>query len=290
MANRLGKSPRPGFRTVTPYLIVRELQPMIEFLQKAFAATLHFQAKGDAGGTHTEMRIGDSMIMIGGGENGTVIEPMPTMIFLYLEDVDGTYQAALAAGATSIMEPTDGAFSEPRGAGIQDISGNQWFFANWQDRPGSPPAYEETEAAQASDMPDVIPMLSYEDGAAAMDWLAQAFGFQEVTRWLDEEGRLSHGEMLTGSGRIMLASPTPAYESPKHHREHCAAAQAWSQVPWVLNGVLVYVDDVDAHYQRAKAAGATILSEPEAGPPGKRYRVEDIEGQRWMFMERSGEQ
>ena len=137
----IGKVTRPGFHTVTPYLMARELQPMIDFLQAAFGATLHYQAKGSAGGTHTEMRIGDSMIMLSGGEGGEVKEPMPTMIFLYLEQVDETYQAAISAGATTLMAPTDGAFGEPRGAGVQDSSGNQWFFANWADRPDAPPAY-----------------------------------------------------------------------------------------------------------------------------------------------------
>jgi uncharacterized glyoxalase superfamily protein PhnB len=58
-------------------------------------------------------------------------------------------------------------------------------------------------------------------------------------------------------------------------------------VPWIVDGVLVYVDDVDAHYDRAKKAGATILSPLEDGGHGRRYRAEDLEGHRWMFMERS---
>jgi uncharacterized glyoxalase superfamily protein PhnB len=136
-----------------------------------------------------------------------------------------------------------------------------------------------------SHAPMITPMLAYEDGSAAMDWLITAFGFQESVRMLDAEGRLAHGELILGNGRIMIASPTPAYESPRHHREHCMQAQAWSQVPWVLNGMLVYVDDIDAHYAQAVQAGATILTEPEDGFPGRRYRAEDLEGQRWMFMQ-----
>ena len=137
------------------------------------------------------------------------------------------------------------------------------------------------------DYPAAIPMLSYENGTAAMDWLISAFGFSERERWLDN-GRLSHGELETElGGVIMLASPTPDYESPRTHREKCAQAKKWSAVPWVLNGVLVYVKDVDAHFAKAKAAGARILSEVETGGPGKRYRVEDCEGQRWMFMEKA---
>ena len=144
-----------------------------------------------------------------------------------------------------------------------------------------------SETLQTEDaVQDVIPMLDYEDGPAALDWLAQVFGFQEVTRLLAPDGSLSHGEMTAGSGRIFFGTATPAYESPKHHREHCARARVWSAAPWVIDGVLVYVDDVDAHYERAKRAGATILSEPEDGPPARRYRVEDLEGHRWMFMQR----
>jgi uncharacterized glyoxalase superfamily protein PhnB len=135
-------------------------------------------------------------------------------------------------------------------------------------------------------MQDIIPMLAYEDGPAAMDWLAKAFGFHEVARVIGEDGLLAHGEMTTGNGTIMLATPTPDYESPKHHREHCEAALAWSKVPYVIDGLLVYVEDIDAHFRRAAGAGARILSEIESGGPGKRYRAEDVEGHRWMFMER----
>jgi len=130
-------------------------------------------------------------------------------------------------------------------------------------------------------------MLAYENGPAALDWLCKAFGFHERARMLDESGRLSHGEVeADGGGVIMLATPTPDYQSPKRHREHCEAARRWSAVPWIIDGVLVHVADVDEHYRRAKAAGARILSEIEGGFPGKRYRAEDCEGHRWMFLQK----
>ena len=132
----------------------------------------------------------------------------------------------------------------------------------------------------------IIPMISYEDGVAALDWLAQAFGFRERTRMIGPDGRVAHAEMEYGGSLIMLATPTPEYESPKRHRERCERAREWSTVPWVIDGALVYVDNVDEHYERAKRAGAVILSEPEEGGPGRRYRAEDIEGHRWMFLER----
>jgi uncharacterized glyoxalase superfamily protein PhnB len=84
----------------------------------------------------------------------------------------------------------------------------------------------------------------------------------------------------------MLATPTPAYEGPLLHRTHCQAAAAWSAAPWVIDGVLAYVDDIVAHFERAKGAGASMLSGIESGPDGSRlYRVEDVEGHRWMFMQ-----
>jgi uncharacterized glyoxalase superfamily protein PhnB len=128
-------------------------------------------------------------------------------------------------------------------------------------------------------------MISYEQGVAALEWLAHAFGFRERARILGPHGELAHGEMEAGTGVIMLATPTPDYESPIRHRESCVIARRWAQVPWVIDGVLVYVKNIDQHYEQAKRAGAKILSEPEDGPPARRYRVEDLEGHRWMFMQ-----
>src|SRR5688500_12805244 len=105
-------------------------------------------------------------------------------------------------------------------------------------------------------MTDVIPMLSYENGTAALDWLSRVFGFVELQRMVTPEGILAHGEMQAGDGIIMLATPSPDYQSPKTHRENCAAAKAWSVYPWIIDGVLVQVDSVDEHYKRAKAGGA----------------------------------
>ncbi len=135
----------------------------------------------------------------------------------------------------------------------------------------------------------VVPMIAYADGATAIDWLTQAFGFRERERITADDGTISHAELETNAhgGIVMLATPSPDYESPRLHREQCERARAWLSVPWVVDGVLVYVDDVDTHFARAQAAGATILSEPEDGPPARRYRVEDLEGHRWMFMQDS---
>ena len=140
-------------------------------------------------------------------------------------------------------------------------------------------------SAAAGSTPAVVPMISYEDGIAAMEWLRKAFGFRETARLTTPDGKLSHGEMKAGNGLIMLASPTPEYRGPKRHRELCEQARKWSSVPWIIDGVLVHVNNLDRHFAQAKAAGATILSAIEDGPPGRRYRAEDLEGHRWFFFE-----
>ncbi len=115
---------REGFHTVTPYLITPSVEALSTFVGQAFGGVETFRAIGSAGGQHVEMRIADSMIMIGGGVR---TEPMPMMLHLYVRDVDGVYNRALAAGATSIMEPADQPDGERR-AGVKDPFGNQWYM------------------------------------------------------------------------------------------------------------------------------------------------------------------
>src|SRR5947208_13759754 len=95
--------------------------------------------------------------------------------------------------------------------------------------------------------PDVIPMVAYEDGPKAMDWLSSAFGFRERARMLDKSGRLSHGEMQAGDGVIMLATPTPDYQATLHHREAGEPARKWSTGHCVNDGLLVYADGRQSH-------------------------------------------
>ena len=136
------------------------------------------------------------------------------------------------------------------------------------------------------ELPSVVPMLSYEDVAASVDWLCSAFGFTEIVRY-EDSGRVTHVNLVVGDGLVMAGWPGPHYRSPKSHREVCEDARRWLETPFVVDGVYVRVDDIDAHYSRAQAAGATLLSEIEPNPAvGQRqYRAEDIEGHRWMFAE-----
>ena len=134
------------------------------------------------------------------------------------------------------------------------------------------------------ELPPVVPMLSYEDVGAAADWLVRAFGFEEVERF-DEDGEVVHVTLRHGSGALMLGRPGETYVNPIHHREQCETAARMYDVPWVVDGVYVRIDDVAAHHAQAKTAGAQILSDPESAHGARSYRVEDHEGHRWMFAQ-----
>lgn len=137
--------------------------------------------------------------------------------------------------------------------------------------------------------PEAIPMLSYEDVAAAVEWLTDAFGFQEVggERYTDDDGRVTHAELELDGAVLYLGWPGDGYMSPAHHAQVCEHARRWSDVPYIVNGVHISVDDVDAHCVRARAAGATILREPKTEPYGRLYNAADLEGHRWMFMQQA---
>ena len=115
-----------GFGTVTPFLTVTDAAKLIDFLQQAFAAKVHFRMDAPDGSVrHAEVKIGDSMIMIGQVQAG---REMPLMLHLYVPDTDALYRSALAAGATSIREPADQFYGD-RSAGVRDLWGNQWWMA-----------------------------------------------------------------------------------------------------------------------------------------------------------------
>jgi uncharacterized glyoxalase superfamily protein PhnB len=135
-------------------------------------------------------------------------------------------------------------------------------------------------------MQTTVPMLTYEDVGAAVDWLCSAFGFRESgERYADDEGRVTHAELAFGDGEVMLGFASPHYLSPRRHAAECEHAARWLDNPYVVDGVLVHVDDLDAHLERARAAGADILRGPDDQPFGRLYAAADLEGHRWMFVQ-----
>lgn len=117
--------------------------------------------------------------------------------------------------------------------------------------------------------PSIFPALKYRDAPAAIAWLQQAFSFAPRLEMAGPDGSVAHAELTLGPGVLMLGSvgrPDPS--------------NPWTTTP----GVYVYVRDIDPHYARARAAGATIVRELHDTSYGAReYSAKDLEGQLWSF-------
>ena len=122
--------------------------------------------------------------------------------------------------------------------------------------------------------PNIFPFLRYREASDAIEWLARAFGFEKQVVVPGPDGTVAHAEMSLGPGVIMLGSVRDDGLVEKGPRDSGAVKQ----------GVYVYVADADAHYERAKAAGAEIVYEPGDTDYGSReYSARDLEGHLWSF-------
>ena len=117
-----------GYHTVTPYLTVPDARKEIEFLKQAFGAKTTEALHEDADGAirHAELKIGDSMIMMGQARDQW--KARQASFYLYVPDCDAWYKRALEAGGKSIMQPANQFYGDRLGA-VEDAAGNQWWIA-----------------------------------------------------------------------------------------------------------------------------------------------------------------
>jgi uncharacterized glyoxalase superfamily protein PhnB len=135
--------------------------------------------------------------------------------------------------------------------------------------------------------PRIAPAVFYEDAARAIDWLCRAFGYEVRLKVEGEGGRIEHSELTFGEGLIMVG--TAGGKGARPERAFCASPRSVGDAN--TQALCVYVDDVDAHCFRAKAAGARIASEPATQDYGEEYGAHrsyeavDPEGHHWWFMQ-----
>jgi len=243
------KHRREGFHTVTPYITVEKAPELIEFVKQAFGATESFRT-GSAGGMHAEVKIGDSMVMVGGGPG---ITERPTAIHLYIPDVDAVYHRALQAGATSLFAPADQPYGERSGA-VQDPTGNNWYIAS---------AFETTNWPEEL---RTVTLYFHPIGAPGLiEFLKNAFGAEEVMRHQSEEGYVYHAKVRIGDSIVEMGEARdPSQPMP--------------------SAIYLYVEDVDAMYEQALKAGATSALPPTDQPYGDRNAwVNDPFGNVWYL-------
>jgi PhnB protein len=249
-----GKAPgvREGYTAITPYLTVRRAAELVDFVKQAFGAVEIYRGTGSAGGLHAEVRIGNSMVMIGGGPD-IAIEEKPAALHYYVEDTDAVYQRALQSGATSIQPPTDHDYGE-RGASVKDTFGNNWYIAT-----------SKGDRYVREGFRSLTPYLHPVSAAKTIDFLRQAFEAEEIARYAEPSGRIMHAEVRIGDSMLEMGEALGAYQT-------------------MPTGIYLYVADADATYQRALAAGAASVQLPTDQPYGDRNAcVTDPFGTTWYI-------
>jgi uncharacterized glyoxalase superfamily protein PhnB len=115
------------YRTVTPYLLVPDADAQLAFMEAAFGATERMcQRNADNTVMHAEVRIGDSLVMV--GQAGGPWKPIQSALYLWIDDVDAVYAKALEAGGASASAPEDKPYGH-RSAGVEDPGGNTWWIS-----------------------------------------------------------------------------------------------------------------------------------------------------------------
>jgi uncharacterized glyoxalase superfamily protein PhnB len=247
---------RQGFRTVTPYIVAQNVPSLIEFMEKTFHAEETLRTgPGSEGGMHCEVRVGDSMLMVGGGGEGFVWKgrARPGAFHIYVPDCDATYQSAISAGAVSVDVPTDQFYGE-RSATVRDEAGNVWYIATYKGEdyrwPGAPTIQPTLHPLRAE------PVIAF---------LKNAFGATELGRSASADGVIHHVTMKLGDALMEMGEAHGAYQPME-------------------STFMLYVPDVDATYRRALAAGAGSMSEPADQGYGDRTGVvRDTFGNQWYI-------
>ena len=246
---------RRGFRTVQPYMVATDANALLEFAKRVFDAEETLRGIGPAGGVHGEVRIGDSMLMIGGGIPGKPFKGKSntTGLHVYVEDTDAVYTRALEAGAVSLSAPQDHEYGE-RGAGVKDFAGNFWYIAT-----------HKGESYIPKGLNNVNIYLHPLRAEPLILFLKQAFLAQELGKYATPDGVVHHAEIRVGDSVVEMGESHGLYQpmSPMMY---------------------VYVPDVDAVYRRALAAGAKSIQEPTDQPYGDRTAgLTDAFGNTWYI-------
>jgi PhnB protein len=241
---------REGFRTVTPYIYVPETDELIGFLQQVFGAIETGRSAHGSGGIHAEVRIGDSMMMIGGGP-GYKGPRRPVTLRVLVANSDEAYQRALDAGAVSTFTMTEN-YGERFGC-VRDRFGNQWIIST-QIGPSYSDGLEH----------NITTFITVQGARNLIDFMKRAFGAAELMRADGPDGQVRHAVIRIGDSVVAISDAREETLYPPQ--------------------VYLYVPDVDAWYDRAVRAGAQPTYPPTDHDYGDRGAgVTDAWGNFWYM-------
>ena len=234
--------------TIAPHFRVRGVADYIPFLEAAFGGVEEFRApRPDGLIAHAEVRIGDSIVEM--GDAAGAVGPIAFGIHLYVDNVDELYARALKAGATALYPIVDQPYGDREGS-VKDPFGNHWYIAS----------------PVRAGFRTVTPFLHPRGAERMLQFLTAAFGARTVEEPdTASDGTIAHAAMRIGDSLI---------EMGEAHGE-------WQPME---GGIHLYVDDCDAVYRSAVAAGATTIYEPFDAPYGERSAyVIDPFGNHWYI-------
>lgn len=120
------KNPPDGYHTLTPQTIVEDATATIDFLVDVFGAEVKEVYENEGFVQHSELRIGDSLVMVASASED--FPAFPFMMNVYVDDADATFTRAVEKGATALREPADQFYGDRTG-GVRDSQGNQWWIS-----------------------------------------------------------------------------------------------------------------------------------------------------------------
>lgn len=243
-----------GFRTLTPYLLVKDVDRMLEFYTKVFGAETMSRDETPRGGLHSMFRIGDSALMMGGPAEGST-----TQLHYYLDEtkdsLEDVVQRAVDAGATSVFDILTADYGERFGV-VRDPAGNHWILAE-----------RGTSKIVLPEMGTLTSYLHPDNAAEFIEFMENAFGAEELMR-ADVPGRgIAHAKMRVGTSVLEFGEGNPLGLT----------------TPTMF---YVYVADVGKAYQQGLDAGAESVQAPAETPYGDYTAAfKDRWGNQWYVAE-----
>jgi uncharacterized glyoxalase superfamily protein PhnB len=227
---------------------------VIEFVKKTFGGEEIFRSVGSAGGYHCEVRVDDSMLMIGGGGAGLAWKGDSVLgaFHVYVRVCDAPFHRALLAGGEWVMGPGE-SYGERSGSVI-DAQGNYWYIAT-----------AKQSGYKSEGAPAIQPYLHPLRVDPVMNFLKRAFGAEDLGRYTAPDGVVHHMTVAIGDSHLEMGEAQGPYQPMK-------------------SMFYLYVPNVDDVYRTALAAGAKSMKEPAEQPYGDRVgAVTDIFGNQWWI-------
>jgi len=281
--------------TLSPYVTVKDVAKLIDFAQRTFGASLKGTTRQPDGQIQrAELRIGESMLMVGPPEIDAAVRPhdhaRPGTFYVFVPDADSTYGKALAAGASAWAAPHE-TFYGDRVAAVTDANGNVWWIATrkealsasevqaradqrWHKDTSHRVAPVRSGGDTVGELHTLNPYLTVANVTGLMDFAQRTFGAVVTGQIKQPDGLIEHVELRIGDSTLLVGPP----------QVDARAQPGEQQRPSTF---YVTVPDVEEACRKAQACGAQILALPTARFFGDRVaQVQDASGNRWWIATR----